>query len=721
MKRTLSLLLALLLAGSPSGPLTTASAAPGKTGGTSGVKTPQKTALPGLFPNPTAINPRSLGASAIIQAVKTNAAVTIAPSLSRERPAVSIPDSAASLIEGNTLGALESSQASLSQALEQKSSSDESSALAARQVVENAAKAGSDSSPVLAGEPSAQAPGLAPPSAKPSAPPQNLLVFESPAGKTLLLIGGKKGRDYLITHALAAAKKHGIAKVLFLDYDDPKQRAYAASLGIDPANYIGADVGNHHPQNITEIAQRLREVGKGQPIHAVKNFLNAYAQLEAEIAHALEVTGNSPEAVHSAHAKSLARLIMNRNPRLRLPFEEVTEEKQVAGAFARVTAEMKAMGLRQLKVVMKPNSGGGGWGVELNIDSPRKALETYRRIRRQIEKVNRENPGLAKAKQLDQMPSVLLEAQIPRGIPFDVEGLRQGREVPFIFPSFNPLAYKGTVERGTLYPALLAPEQRQEIVETTTLALAELGLQGNFHIEGILVVVDTPAGPKYKFMIVELNARMGGGEVEPSILISAGVNLIEQGILYAFNVPLDPKPYAKPRLLQHRFIIPAASGRVISIKFISKSGHEIPQDDFMRENGAVLWEILKEVTPTPGHESRVEAAPDDTSDFLGFVTIEGENERKSFDRLIEILRRIEITIRPDRGWRRFWPFPVRQTAAFGHEDKEGRTLMADLQRELEEQMRQAAPPAPAPAATSFFKRLLRALAAIAAALSRLLR
>lgn len=229
------------------------------------------------------------------------------------------------------------------------------------------------------------------------AQPQGKLL----AGKTLLYVVSRVGgRDYLYEHILRLSEEFGF-DVLVLGY--PDQKDFAVSKGVKPGNYISADIGDHSGESIQAIRTQVRELAKTRRIDAVKTYLNAYAELEAELASGLGVPGYDPQAVRSAHTKSLARKLMNEypDPSLHLPAGEARSAQEARRAFERI----KAAGFD--RVVAKPDSGGGGWGVELDIDSPEAAAAAYEKIRGMIDEVVSEDPRKARSKQIDQKPLVL--------------------------------------------------------------------------------------------------------------------------------------------------------------------------------------------------------------------------------------------------------------------------------------------------------------------------
>ncbi len=504
----------------------------------------------------------------------------------------------------------------------------------------------------------------------------------SPAVKTLLYVVSKlAGRDYLYEEVFRQAVAKGF-KVAILGY--PGQRPHAEKLALKSGfdlkglDYLEADIGSHDPENIGRILQQVQSYREKRPIHAVKTFLNAYALLEAELSHALGAPGYHPDAVRAAHTKNLARRKMNEDPGLFLPYREVLNEEEGARFLEEI---QKKQGFSE--AVLKVPSGGGGFGVRVHLKTPEDVRRAFSEIREEVKEVIAHNPQKAKSKQVDQWPKnpyLLMEAHIPDGIAFDAEVLIQGEPV-FQFLSYNPPPLAGHEERGTTYPANLPPSVAELVRSKVAKALRALGLAtGNSHVEGIV----TLKNGKIDVFIVEVNARMGGADIWASILEASGVNVMEQGILAAFGLPMEPKPRKNPVLLQHRFLLAAANGRVRRISGMPKPsgppgllerllrllGLEGPLEDFLRRLGLLKPKVfLSELFVEEGEEVSYGA-------WLGNVTVRGRDERASRDELFKLLGKIQITIETPDGR------VVEQTGLFSHDSEDGRKLAGELMAEL---------------------------------------
>lgn len=559
----------------------------------------------------------------------TDTASTLKPQVVAIRPA-HLGRSPATVLESAKAG-----QAEISAALADPKAGLEDSRSAANLIFEGGARPGIVEA--IAAAPS-EADGLIR-ARKGTLKPASASADKPLAGKTLLYVVSKiGGRDYLYDHMLRLSTEYGF-ELLVLGY--PDQKDYAVSRGVKAENYYSADVGEHSPENIRAMVEQVRDLSKTRRIDAVKTYINAFAQLEAELAKGLGAPGYSPEAVSSAQSKIRARERMNAYPdaSLHLPAFQARSALEAREAFLKI----KAAGFD--KAVAKPDSGGGGWGVTLGIDSPEAAEAAFRALEGQIDALVTQDPRKARSKQLDQKPPVLFEAQIPDGLMLDVEVVvREGQPV-FTLVSYNPPAL-GNQERGTTYPAKLTSEMEMLAKAQALKALDAVGLKtGNAHVESILTLV----GGKLAAPIVEINARMGGADIWASLLESAGVDAMREGLLAAFSLESHPVAKANPVLLQHRFIIAKAAGTLRAVRGLPEKDAAVFLSEAFLEPGARLSE----------------------RDLIGNITVRGADESSSRERLFSLLEKVEVEIETSDGK------IVRQNGLYGHDSQEGRTLAED--------------------------------------------
>ncbi|MFA6029407.1 MAG: LOG family protein [Elusimicrobiota bacterium] len=591
------------------------------------------------LPTPPSVQPtvQSAAAAATLKTPAANAAIIPAAEASKSLPLPAkdaiLPAKASSDKKApvSVLETTKTGQTEVSETLAEPGAGTEKTRAATGLLFEGRGRTGSTEEPVLdvSGTNGRKRSSLSP-----------ALPADKPlAGKSLLYVVSKVGgRDYLYEHMAALSKELGF-ELLVLGY--PDQKDFAVSKGILPGNYYSADVGGHSADNLRAIVEQAKGIAKTRRIDAVKTYLNAYAQLEAELAEGLGVPGFSPEAVSAAHSKIRARELMNAygDPSLHLPAFQAHSAAEAREAFKKI----KAAGFE--KAVAKPDSGGGGWGVTLDIDSPEAAEAAFRDIEGKIDELARTDPRKARSKQVDEKPPVLFEAQIPDGLMTDVEVVvREGKAV-FTSVSYNPPAL-GNQERGTTY-GLRLPKEMEELARAQALkSLDAVGLKtGNAHVEAILTLV----GGKLAAPIVEINARMGGADIWASLKESYGVDVMREGLLAAFSLESRPEPRGEPVLLQHRFFIAKAAGTLKSVQGLPKEGGAVFLSELFLQPGAKVGE----------------------GDLLGNITVRGKDEASARDRLYELLKGVRFEIDTENGR------IVVQDGLYGHDSSEGRTLAED--------------------------------------------
>jgi len=102
---------------------------------------------------------------------------------------------------------------------------------------------------------------------------------------------------------------------------------------------------------------------------------------------------------------------------------------------------------------------------------------------------------------------------------------------PTMEPYFN--------ETWGLCPSLLPKDQQRELKELAVNSVKALGFAaGVFHVECKM----TSTGPQ----LIEVNARMGGGQVFECNLRSWGVDLVEETLFAALGIPARPPVPKQP-------------------------------------------------------------------------------------------------------------------------------------------------------------------------------
>jgi len=193
-------------------------------------------------------------------------------------------------------------------------------------------------------------------------------IFESVRGKTLLLVGTSKSRPFILEETKRVADKLGL-KLVLLD----KPEAREQSLGVIPdSHFIPAPIASHDQADMEAIVEKVAQYAQGARIHAVLSLLNPYVELAGKIVDRVGAAGNSGDATKAAHTKSIAReRIMEAAPEVATPSRVVQSPEEARRAYRELGGG---------KFVMKPIHGGGSTLVVVNIASEESAERAWREI-----------------------------------------------------------------------------------------------------------------------------------------------------------------------------------------------------------------------------------------------------------------------------------------------------------------------------------------------------
>ncbi|MBI5597586.1 MAG: ATP-grasp domain-containing protein [Elusimicrobia bacterium] len=215
----------------------------------------------------------------------------------------------------------------------------------------------------------------------------------------------------------------------------------------------------------------------------------------------------------------------------------------------------------------------------------------------------------------------LVMEQYLEGDEVDVDVVMQGGKPVFTSVTDNwPTKRPFFLATGSSLPSHLPSAGQAELAKLAHDSAAALKLdRGVLHIEMKL----TPEGPR----VIEVNARMGGVYVRDWVKDVWGVDLVEEGLMAAADIP--GAPYKSPTPLTHlegRFLIPERSGTLKAL------------DGSAAEADPSLYELRKMIRP--GAAVRV---PPEGNDRVGMVTARGRSAAEAE----AALKRVEAKVRMD--------------------------------------------------------------------------
>ncbi|CAJ1415647.1 unnamed protein product [Effrenium voratum] len=352
------------------------------------------------------------------------------------------------------------------------------------------------------------------------------------------------------------------ATVVFVTAGLPGKRftfEIAVSLGIKPvilehpdswsrslveqglaAKFIPVDMTQSSEDVYKEALEAIRHLGEDGitgPADGIATFVELSVPLAARLAETLGLPGLRPAAVDAARNKHTTRACLKEaglpTPRNFL----ITDESKLLEAG-------KTVGFPS---VLKPVSGAASLGVK-KVTNQDDMARCYKEIVDELSTLVVTSGALVQgspeqkgqnAKQSGVDLTVLME-QFLDGPEVDVDVVMSDGEYryacvadngPTLEPYFN--------ETWACCPSLLSRAQQVELRDLGVKCIKALGFTaGVFHVE----LKYTSHGPH----LIEVNARMGGGQVHECNRLTWGVCLVEETLLVSLGIPSRPAVPREP-------------------------------------------------------------------------------------------------------------------------------------------------------------------------------
>jgi carnosine synthase len=335
---------------------------------------------------------------------------------------------------------------------------------------------------------------------------------------------------------LDRAAEMGIKSVV-LDHHDSWVKSLVQEGVI--AKFLPVDMSQPSEQIFAEasrLIQQLGEDGLTGSVDAICTFIELSVPLVSRLCETFGLPGMKPDCVDAARNKHATRAALKLaglpTPRNVL----LTSEAEIDMAAATVG----------FPAVLKPVSGAASLGVVkvLSLEDLKRAFkETTDELRTLVVcsgaliQGTAEDSGVNAASMIDM--TMLLEQYLD-GAEVDVDVvMSQGKwryaavcdNGPTLEPYFN--------ETWAVRPSILPKDQQAALKDLSVKSVEALGFTcGVFHVECKM----TSTGPQ----LIEVNARMGGGEVRESNLRVWGVDLVEETIFIALGIPARPMVPNRP-------------------------------------------------------------------------------------------------------------------------------------------------------------------------------
>jgi len=340
----------------------------------------------------------------------------------------------------------------------------------------------------------------------------------------VFISAGYSGKKFIFEKA----KELGVLSVII---DNPGTWSSELAITGTIKRFIPIDMeGPTVVQDIVSALQGLND--EGLPPSGVMTFWETAVPLAARVAEALHCNGNTSHAIDAAKNKFMTRKLMG-DAGLPTPKNFLLQDASQLSAAAKhvgFPAVMKPInGLLSIGVVRVENEAA----LEKTfVDTEALMTDTYLTKDGDMGRVS-QNGGVTPEGAKPLKCELMVEEYLD-GTEVDIDVvLCDGKAVynkvtdnwPTLEPWFN--------ETGDNAPSLFERAKQLELEELAEGTLKCLGFTtGVFHVEAKY----TTRGPR----LIEVNSRMGGGQVRENNLAVWGVDLVNESLLSAIGVPNAP-------------------------------------------------------------------------------------------------------------------------------------------------------------------------------------
>jgi len=375
-------------------------------------------------------------------------------------------------------------------------------------------------------------------------------------GATIVFISaGLRGKRFILERAAELG-----VKSIVLDHPDSWSQQLVAEGII--AKFLPVDMTQSSEQVFQQALAHIKELGADGltgAVDGITTFIELSVPLVARLCEALGLPGFRPESVDAARDKHRTRACL---ADAGLP----TPRNFLIKSVADLEAAASKVGF---PAVLKPVSGAASLGVR-KVESSAQLMNCYNEVVTELSSLvvssgalikGDGNSGAVDAKNMVDL-TVLLEQYLD-GCEVDVDVVMSDGEWhyaavadngPTLEPYFN--------ETWAASPSLIDKDKQRELKDLAISSVKALGFScGVFHVE----CKYTSTGPQ----LIEVNARMGGGQVRECNLMTWGVDLVEETLFIALGIPARPSVSKVPlKPVAYCYLNAKKSGTVDSIQCI---------------------------------------------------------------------------------------------------------------------------------------------------------
>ncbi|MFI5344793.1 MAG: hypothetical protein ACHQ51_00310 [Elusimicrobiota bacterium] len=453
--------------------------------------------------------------------------------------------------------------------------------------------------------------------ATPAAPP--FATEESVRGKTVVMVGTKGSRPFIMEEAVRVAKELGLNLVLV---DDPANRANSKDV-VPDTHFIPAPINTRDAKTMGKIAETVAAHVEGAKAHAVVGFMSLYANLTGKITDRLGARGIPGASVAAADDKPTAREVLNTVPDLAVPFREIKAVAHARKAYHVVSGEGK------YKVVLKTIRGENSRFLALNIASEEAAVAEYLKMDAAV----RDFVSRPEAKQttFSAHPGIMMERMLEKKAGTEetsVEVVMQNGKAAFaIVSDTKGIGPKGELAGGIMvFPSQQPAAEHAALIKASERALNAIGIvNGNARLD----MMTTPDGPR----VIEINPFMGGVAIWQAVKSLTGMNLVEQGLRAVLGLEVDPG-HAADGVLHYIFLASSRNGTLEGVEGLD-AARKLPGVELAR------------VFVSPGDS--IVAAKGNAYEEWAEVIAKGKTWRDAIDSALTAARRMVLRIKRANG------------------------------------------------------------------------
>lgn len=346
-------------------------------------------------------------------------------------------------------------------------------------------------------------------------------------GSTIVFVAaGMPSKRFILEQAASLG-----VKAVVLDHPDSwSQRLVGEGL---IAKFLPVDMSQSGDQVFAQALAAIKGLGADGltgTVDGVTTFVELSVPLVARLCEALALPGMSPEAVDNARDKHATRACL---ARAGLP----TPRNFLIKNAADVALAGQQVGF---PAVIKPVSGAASLGV-IKVESADSLERSYNEVITELSSlvvssgalIKNDGSGTGVNAGCMINLAVLMEQYLD-GCETDIDVVMSGGEWHYAAVSDNgPTLEPYFNETWAASPSLIAKDQQRELKELAVASVKALGFSaGVFHVE----CKYTSTGPQ----LIEVNARMGGGQVRECNLMTWGVDLVEESLFIALGIPARP-------------------------------------------------------------------------------------------------------------------------------------------------------------------------------------